>query len=351
MSGILAKIGEDWFFPAAVLLILFLLATASPLVPHTTGPDQPPPFENYGRMINLKEAPALPAFLFRLLTIVFLTLLLSGLVINLQGLLKGQWRVFPPGSAPAVPWGVAPVVKLALYFIALFLLLLRLEKIFLGLLGVAPREIQSGLLLVNAFLQFAILLGLSIIFLRGYRPARSAAFRPSSGKPVSLPALLPCPGPRELRIRVRQAFRGYICFFPLLVILILIAWGLTRIFDLPWQSHPLFHPLLERGSAPLLWPLLLVGIVLGPLAEELFFRGLLFPALAGRIREWGAVTVTAALFATLHFNWAGWIPIFGLGVLLARSYARTGSLLVPVLIHGLHNALFLAFTILVYQLT
>ncbi len=351
MTGILAKIGGDWFFPAAVLLILWLLATASPLVPLTPGPDQTPLIENYGRMINLEEAPALPAFLFRVLTIVFLTFLLSGLVINLQGMLKGRWRVFPPGSAPGVPWGVAPVVKLALYFIALFLLLLRLEKVLLGLFGVAAREIQSGLLLGNAFLQFALLLGLSIIFLRGYRTPRGGPGRPFPGKPVSLPALLPLPGPRELRTRVRQAFRGYICFFPLLVILILLAWGLTRIFDLPWQSHPLFHPLLEQGPAPLIWPLLLVGIVIGPLAEELFFRGLLFPALAGRIGEWGGVTVSAALFATLHFNWAGWIPIFGLGVLLARSYARTGSLLVPVLIHGLHNALFLAFTILVYRLT
>ena len=127
MRGLWAKIGGDWFFPASILLILFLLATASPLAPVSPESGRSLLSEDYSRMINLEEAPALPAFLFRMLTIVFLTLLLSGLVINLQAWFQGEWRIFSPGSAVRVPWGIGPVLKLAVYFIALFLLLLRIE--------------------------------------------------------------------------------------------------------------------------------------------------------------------------------------------------------------------------------
>ncbi len=351
MRGLWAKIGGDWFFPAAILLTLFLLATASPLTPVSPESDRTWLAQDYSRMINLEEAPAFPAFLFRMLTIVFLTLLLSGLVINLQGWLQGGWRIFPPGPPVRVPWGIGPVVKLAVYFIALFLLLLRIEKILLGLIGISPAEIESRLMLLNAFLQFSLLLGLGAVFRIRYR-----------GESAGVPAAALCDSPfspvlsrfsagGELRNRVRQAFRGYICFFPLLVTLILISWAVTQYFDLPWQSHPLVGPLLEKDSPQLIWPLLLIGVILGPLAEEMFFRGLLFPPLAKLTGGWWSVLITAALFATLHLNWAGWLPIFGLGVLLARAYQQTGSLLVPVLIHSLHNALFLSFTILFYLLT
>lgn len=347
MPSILAKIGEDRYLLGAILLALLLVATSSSLSPGSLVVDETPRWEDYGRLVNLDQAPPFPAFLFRLLTIVFLTLLLAGLAINLQGLVRREWRVFSPGEPPRVPWGMGPVVKLAIYFIALCLFLLRLEKLLLGIFNLSSRTIESWLPLGNAFFQFALLLGLAMLFLNKFRSAGRAELSQYSPPP----AFFPIPGLREFRTRARQALRGYICFFPLLLLLILLAWGITRLFDLPWQSHPLVQPLLEAGSPALIWPLLVVGVVLGPLAEEIFFRGLLFPALAKRIGVSWSVTVTAALFATLHFNWAGWIPIFGLGVLLARGYSRTGSLLVPIFIHSLHNALFLAFTILVYRVT
>jgi uncharacterized protein len=342
MPAILARIGKDRYFLGAILLFLFLIATASPFPLSSPGPDESPRSENYGRVLNLEEAPALSAFLLRGLTIILLTIFLSGLAINLQGLARREWRVFSPGEPPGVPWGVGPVVKLVVYFIALFLLLLRLEKVFLGLAGISPETIESWLLLGNAFLQFALLLALANWFLRQYHS------RPGYGL---LAGIFSPRWSGEWIRRGRQALRGYICFFPLLVILGFLAWGITWIFGLPWQSHPLVEPLLKEGRPALIFPLLIAGVIFAPLAEEVFFRGLLFPALAKRVGVFWSSAVTAALFATLHFNWFGWLPIFGLGVLLAWSYQRTGSLLVPVFIHAFHNALFLAFTILAYQAT
>ncbi len=340
MGSIPAAISRDRYLLGAVLLVLVLLATSAPLSPPPPAREEPPGWEDYGRALKLAEAPPLPAFLLRGLIIVLLTIFLSGLAINLQGLARREWRVFPSGEPPRVPWGVGEVLRLAVYFLALFLLIMRLEKILLGLAGISPRIVEPQLLLSNAFLQFVLLLGLSWLFLRKHRSV------PEPGIPAGIP--IPRSAGEWVR-RGRQALRGYICFFPLLVILGILAWGLTRLFGLPWQAHPLVEPLLREGRPGLLGPLLVAGVVLAPLAEEVYFRGLLYPALVPRIGESGASAVTAALFATLHFNWFGWLPIFGLGIFLARSYGRTGSLPVPVFIHAIHNALFLSFTILVRQ--
>ncbi|MEA1926624.1 MAG: CPBP family intramembrane glutamic endopeptidase, partial [Candidatus Auribacterota bacterium] len=151
--------------------------------------------------------------------------------------------------------------------------------------------------------------------------------------------------------RLRQALRGYILFFPILLVLIIISLVGIDILGIPYQPHPLVQPLLEAGDNSLLWALFAVGILLGPPAEELFFRGVLFPALKGRLNVSWSVIISALLFASLHQNWAGFLPIFGLGILLAYSYQKTGSLLVPIFIHVIHNGLFLTFTVLVFQLT
>ncbi len=335
-------------------LLLFLVLVPS-LHPEISATPRPSPPGVTGRWLNLDQAPPVPALFFRLLTIVFLTIILSGLVINLQGLLKGRLRVFSPGFPPRVPWGVGAVVKLAVGFLILFFGLNLILGSLLGLFGVDPGESRPWLLLVNSIIQFGLLLGLSLIFLGRFRVSRPDAAFSENGPPQpreTIPAgmLVPERGAGEWFGRAREALRGYICFSPLLVLLIFLAWGLARIFGLPGHTHPLVGPLLEEGRPVLIWPLLLVGVILAPLAEEVFFRGLLFPALAKPVGVFWSAAITAALFAALHFNWVGLIPIFGLGVFLARAYHRTGSILVPIFIHGLHNALILAFTILYYRL-
>ncbi len=339
-----------------VLCVLLLFSFVPFLYPGTSSTPRPSPPGGSGRWLNLEEAPPVPAFFFRLLTIVFLTIILSGLAINLQGLLKGRLRVFSPGPPPRVPWRVGAVVKLAVGFLVLFFVLSLVFDSLLGFFGVDPGESPPWLLLGNSIIQFGLLLILSMIFLDRYRITRVPAAPGETVPPPpreTIPAgkLVPERGPGEWLGRAREALRGYICFAPLLVLLIVLASGLARLLGLPGHTHPLVGPLLEEGRPVLIWPLLLVGVVLAPLAEEVFFRGLLFPALAKPVGAFWSAAITAALFAALHFNWVGLIPIFGLGVFLARAYHRTGSILVPIFIHGLHNALILTFTILYYRLT
>jgi membrane protease YdiL (CAAX protease family) len=82
---------------------------------------------------------------------------------------------------------------------------------------------------------------------------------------------------------------------------------------------------------------LLVGGVIGPVAEEVFFRGILY----GFFRQWGfytAVALSTLLFVLPHLT-GGNLPFTQIvgGVVFAFAYEREQSLLVPITIHCLGN--------------
>ncbi len=81
---------------------------------------------------------------------------------------------------------------------------------------------------------------------------------------------------------------------------------------------------------------LLGACILGPVCEELLFRGLL----AGRLARYGqkpAALVSALLFGLYHANVSQFFYAFALGLLLAYAYFYTGSLKAPILLHMLFN--------------
>ena len=85
--------------------------------------------------------------------------------------------------------------------------------------------------------------------------------------------------------------------------------------------------------------LLVAVVVVGaPVVEELFFRGLLLRALAGRIGRPGAVGVSAVLFGLVHFEPLQ-LPVLVLfGVVLGLLAVRTGRLGPSICAHAAFNA-------------
>lgn len=82
---------------------------------------------------------------------------------------------------------------------------------------------------------------------------------------------------------------------------------------------------------------LLGACVLGPVCEELLFRGLLARRLA-RYGQRPAALVSALLFALYHANLSQFFYAFALGLLLAYAYFYTGSIKTPIVLHMLFNA-------------
>ena len=100
----------------------------------------------------------------------------------------------------------------------------------------------------------------------------------------------------------------------------------------------LFRMQLPSESSRLI-TFLLVGALIGPIAEEIFFRGILY----GFFRKWGipaAVILSTLLFVLPHSHSSGLgIPVTQLigGVLFAVAYEIEKNLLVPITIHSLGN--------------
>jgi membrane protease YdiL (CAAX protease family) len=104
--------------------------------------------------------------------------------------------------------------------------------------------------------------------------------------------------------------------------------------------------LREATRDPQQLPWFVVSAVLvAPLAEELFFRGMLYPALRRSIGVWGGILISAAAFAAAHLVTEGtlgggalvFVLILPLGILLAWLYERRGTLAVPIALHMTFN--------------
>jgi uncharacterized protein len=90
------------------------------------------------------------------------------------------------------------------------------------------------------------------------------------------------------------------------------------------------------GSAAETALLFLVGGLIAPLAEEIFFRGLLYSF----FRRWGvaaALIVSTAVFVALHATQG--LPVTQIvgGLVFAAAYETSRNLMVPVIIHVTGN--------------
>lgn len=87
------------------------------------------------------------------------------------------------------------------------------------------------------------------------------------------------------------------------------------------------------------WGYLTIGL-LAPLSEEIVLRGGVLRALlqSEKLSTWGAIAISALLFALIHMNPAQMPHAFVIGLLLGWMYYRTGSILPGVAYHWANNS-------------
>jgi uncharacterized protein len=86
--------------------------------------------------------------------------------------------------------------------------------------------------------------------------------------------------------------------------------------------------------------MLFAAIIVAPAGEEILFRGFLFQGFVRSDRAaWPAIVVISLLWAALHiqYDWAGMVQIFVIGLFLGWIRWRSGSLLLPFVLHALFN--------------
>lgn len=111
------------------------------------------------------------------------------------------------------------------------------------------------------------------------------------------------------------------------------------------QDQAELFPLREAGpwGRAAIWT---GGVVLAPLAEEIFFRGYLFRAVAFRKGVVRGLLYSSLLFGLIHLNLAAFLPIVVGSAVLALAYRRSGDLWVPIVAHAVNNAVAFTFLLL-----
>ncbi len=134
-----------------------------------------------------------------------------------------------------------------------------------------------------------------------------------------------------------------VCMGLLLLTVSMLQWvmGPEEVKELI-QDHPLFTVLEELPRVWLAVPVI-IAVVLAPLSEEVFFRGLVQSMLRRYVRNpWGAIVITSLFFALMHVSTPQAIPpLFVLSVVIGYNYERCGRLYPGILIHMLFNAVFM----------
>ena len=283
------------------------------------------------------RAPAAAAAL-SMLTLLMAGAGIGGVVLTLRALVTGRireiWRFTAPGGAGPPAWTFGELTRIIFLTVMVALLLPFLRPAFFppapdGRID-AHLWITVSMCALDAFLIVAIL-----AFASGKAATLWRAFGVSRG---------------ELIPRIAAALRAYLTVFPWLFLLLFLVVEGARAVGLKPPVEPI-QQLIFGERRPLVLALTVVlGCVIGPLAEELFFRGVVYTAIRRRLPRAAAIMASGAAFSILHTNPLGFLPITALGCLLAYLYERTGSLISPLVVHVAHNTLLLSLALLVKRL-
>ena len=94
----------------------------------------------------------------------------------------------------------------------------------------------------------------------------------------------------------------------------------------------------ETSDVGLLLAMAVSAIIIAPIAEELIFRGYLYPVVKRFTDRWFASIFSGALFGVIHFNVMGLPTLALMGIILAVIYEKSGSLWAPIGCHAAFNA-------------
>jgi len=273
-------------------------------------------------VLRTLERAAGESVFFRILAQLFSLCIFLGIIIDIQSLWRLLRRRFV--SAPRsldMEWGMGEVAKAVIVFILAFAVVRYFGAEVQNFYG-AVSEISFSLTVQFLAESVALLYIFWVIPVPWMRVMERLGIS----------------GGNVLR-HMGTGLKGYVGFLP---ILLCLTW-LTE-FAAGWMGIPL-EPQEEMKfffsdlSLPALIFLVCFVACAGPIFEEIFFRGFAYQALRRNLGRWPSILITALLFSALHGNIAVFLPIMGLGVLLAYMVEATGSLLPSIAIHVCQNSI------------
>lgn len=105
--------------------------------------------------------------------------------------------------------------------------------------------------------------------------------------------------------------------------------------EVPAVQESVQEAVRAGGTTPIL--ITLGVVVLGPLSEEILYRGVLYQALAKHLPGWPAIGLSALAFGLTHVEPLVVVLTFPLGMLLAWLVRRRGTIVTAVVAHSVFN--------------
>jgi membrane protease YdiL (CAAX protease family) len=143
---------------------------------------------------------------------------------------------------------------------------------------------------------------------------------------------------RPLRV---VAFGGifFLAMLPPLAVVFTVCAKLCHLFGIKDTPQDVADLLANSDSTLVVVLIVAFAVAVAPVFEEFLFRGFAYPALKQRWGTWRALMIISAAFAAIHLHLPSFGPLFALAVGLGLSYEFTGSLLAPITVHALFNAI------------
>lgn len=266
---------------------------------------------------------------FSILSLVLAVSFLLGLVIDFIWVTRPGWRTKVQSTGPpeARSWGLGTIFKTILLFIlagvGLSVLLSFLKSFFF-------RGASGNLLvLIHTTVSDLFVIGIVIAFIRS---------RGGNWRDLGFWAVRPW---KDFWTGVA----GYAAILPVFALVLVALVAAVQVFGYEPPPHPLVEIFLEeeKRSQALIGYSIFLACMAGPVFEEIFFRGFCYPALKKR---WGvawALVLSSAFFSLIHQNLFAFFPVFILGLGLGYLYEKTGSLVPSIVLHIVHNTVFISY--------
>lgn len=136
---------------------------------------------------------------------------------------------------------------------------------------------------------------------------------------------------------LKYAALGYVIYFAVMLTVMTISMRFN--VELPGFAQQESHIPLLGGEALVAGVTVLIMVLVAPLIEEILFRGFVFKTMSERWPAWIAFVVSATIFAGLHFEFASFMPLFILGMVMNWMFYKTKSIYPGLVFHIINNVL------------
>ena len=267
--------------------------------------------------------------------------LLALLFVGLAGLVtlfskKGRaWLLPPPSRAPRTRWGGVEAVQGVMVAVAFMMFAGALAGRFFhgSTLGESAVGIATQLLLVAA------ILAITVPFARGDGDGRSWPFRRAALGALGLSL-------DDFRKNALRGLAGGAMALAIAVAASVLVGLLCEALGIKVPPHPMIERAGTTAGPLELAVIFFSAVVVAPFAEEVVFRGFIFPSVRDR---WGlpaGILVSSLLFGLVHPGLPAVAATFVLGAVFCALYERSGTLVAPVTAHAFFNLTMLSLSLL-----